>query len=78
MSHISEDKLNNCGGSMRIWGRMTIHGVGSMVRIPKHVDKHLYKQILAEALPETMSTYGMEAKMPHSDMTMIQNTRQKQ
>jgi hypothetical protein len=77
MSHISEDKRNNGGGSMRIWGCMTIHGVGSMVRIPKHVDQHLCKQILAEALPEMMATYGMEAKMSHSNMTMIQNTWQK-
>jgi hypothetical protein len=49
-------------GSVRIWGRMTIHGVGSMVRILKHVDQHLYKEILAKALPETMAMYGMVAK----------------
>jgi transposase len=41
--------MKHGGGAVRIWGRMTIHGVGSMVRIPKHVDQHLYKEILAKA-----------------------------
>jgi hypothetical protein len=54
--------MKHSGGSMMIWGCMAIHNIKLMVRISKHPDQHLYKQILAEALLKTMTTYGIVTK----------------
>lgn len=48
------------GGSVMIWGCMTIHGVGFMCRIDGIMDKFLYREILDDHLFQTVDYYDMD------------------
>jgi DDE superfamily endonuclease len=48
------------GGSVMIWGCMTVHGVGLMCRIEGKMDASLYKEILEDELQGTVDYYGMD------------------
>lgn|SRR5215470_2064560 len=50
------------GGSVMIWGCITMHGVGFMCRIDGTMDKFLYKEILEDHLIQTVDWYGMDRK----------------
>lgn len=48
------------GGSVMIWGCMTVHGVGLMCRIEGKMDASLYEQILEEDFLGTVDYYEMD------------------
>ena len=48
------------GGSVMIWGCMTVHGVGLMCRIEGKMDASLYEEILEDDLLGTVEYYGMD------------------
>ena len=48
------------GGSVMIWGCMTIHGVGYMCRIEGRMDAELYEEILEDHVFPTLEYYGMD------------------
>lgn len=50
------------GGSVMIWGCMTVHGPGFMCRIVDKMDQHLYKSILEDDLLKTIEWYDMNAE----------------
>jgi transposase len=48
------------GGSVMIWGCMTVHGVGLMCRIEGKMDASLYEEIMEDELQGTVDFYGMD------------------
>ena len=48
------------GGSVMVWGCMTVHGVGFMCRIEGRMDASLYEEILGDDLLRTVEFYGMD------------------
>jgi hypothetical protein len=48
------------GGSLMIWGCMTMHGVGYMCQIHGRMDGEMYRQILEDYLFQTVDYYGMD------------------
>jgi len=48
------------GGSVMVWGCMTMYGVGLMCRIEGKMDASLYEEILEDELQETVDYYGMD------------------
>lgn len=50
------------GGSLMVWGCMTAHGVGNLVKIEGTMDSKLYCQILQEDLLESIEYHGLESQ----------------
>jgi hypothetical protein len=48
------------GGSLMIWGCMTVHGVGFMCRIEGLMNAELYEEILEDHVLKTVEYYGMD------------------
>jgi transposase len=48
------------GGSIMIWGCMTVHGPGFMCKLDSTMDRHVYKDILEEELAATIEYYDMD------------------
>jgi transposase len=48
------------GGSVMIWGCMTVHGIGFMCRIEGKMDASLYEEILQDELLGTADYYEMD------------------
>ena len=48
------------GGSVMIWGCMTVHGVGLMCRIEGKIDASLYREILRDELQGTVEYYEID------------------
>jgi hypothetical protein len=48
------------GGSVMVWGCMTVHGVGLMCRIEGKMDASLYQEILEDELQGTVDYYEMD------------------
>jgi transposase len=46
------------GGNLKIWGCMSVYGIGNLVKIEGNMDSELYCQILAEDLPSSVEYYG--------------------
>jgi transposase len=58
--HHVKQTVKHGGGSLMIWGCMTIHGTGYMAKITGNMDQHLYKEILEDDLLETIAYYNMD------------------
>jgi hypothetical protein len=58
--HVKET-VKHGGGSVMIWGCMTVHGPGLMRRITGTMNQHVYKLILEEKLLGTIGYYCMDA-----------------
>lgn len=50
--------LKHGGGSIMVWGCMTVHGVGNLVRIDGGLNAELYCKILDEDLAPSFEFYG--------------------
>jgi transposase len=48
------------GGSIMIWGCMTVHGPGFMCKLDGTMDRDVYKSILEDELMATIDYYGMD------------------
>src|SRR5262249_36116029 len=48
------------GGSIMIWGCMTVHSPGFMCKLNRTMDRHVYKDILKEELAATIEYYDMD------------------
>ena len=46
------------GGSLMLWGYMTLEGVGFATKIDGRMDGNLYLQILKDEHQQTMEYYG--------------------
>ena len=57
--HVKET-VKHGGGSIIVWGCMTMHGPGYMCKIDGTMDQHLYKQILEDELSKTIEYYDMD------------------
>lgn len=55
-----EPTLKFGGGHVMIWGCMTWQGVGNVVQIEGKMDQHLYRDILAEDLVESVADWGLK------------------
>jgi len=57
--HIKQT-VKHGGGSIMVWGRMTVYDPRFICRIEGTMDQHLYKEILREDLYETIEEYEMD------------------
>jgi hypothetical protein len=49
------------GGSILLWGCMTMDGLGYCCKIEGNMDAELYTNILSDELVRTMEYYGLDA-----------------
>jgi len=57
--HVSQT-VKHGGGSIKIWGCMTVQGPGYMCKIDGNMDQHLYKGILEDELQKTLEWYRLK------------------
>jgi transposase len=60
LAHHFQPTLKHGSGSIFLWGCMTAKGVGFMAKIDGGLDAHMYTQILAGEMLQTLEWYGME------------------
>jgi DDE superfamily endonuclease len=58
--HHVKQMVKHGGGSLMIWGCMTVNGPGNMVKITGKMDQHLYREILSDDLNQTIAHYRMK------------------
>jgi transposase len=58
--HHVKQTVKHGGGSLMIWGCMTVNGPGNMVKITGKMDQHLYREILSDDLNQTIAHYRMK------------------
>jgi transposase len=56
-NHVQQT-VKHGGGNIMVWGCMSVHGVGNLVRIDGGLDAQLYCKILEEDLASSVEFYG--------------------
>jgi transposase len=56
----TKKKIRHCGGSVMVWGYITLHGVGRLHRINGIMDRFIYTDILSQSLLGTLDDHNLD------------------
>jgi transposase len=61
-NRICQPTIKHGGGSLIVWGCMTVKGIGYLTKIEGNMDANLYCEILKDELANTLSYYDLEVE----------------